>query len=146
MHLNDSKGELRSKKDRHENIGLCVAPGIFPADIKLTNWCISGHLSLHTFQHILKDTRLHDIPLILETPSHEQDEVWKTEVEVLNRLSLENSEPGSQEDKQLLETWRSEVKQVVQKAAGAEKKPTKSKKGKGGQKSGKAEVDESDEE
>lgn len=25
MHLNDSKADLGSKKDRHENIGLCVA-------------------------------------------------------------------------------------------------------------------------
>lgn len=24
MHLNDSKAALNSKKDRHENIGLCV--------------------------------------------------------------------------------------------------------------------------
>ena len=26
MHLNDSKGALASKKDRHENIGLSVRP------------------------------------------------------------------------------------------------------------------------
>lgn len=25
MHLNDSKATLSSKKDRHENIGLCVS-------------------------------------------------------------------------------------------------------------------------
>jgi AP endonuclease-1 len=35
MHLNDSKGGLGSKKDRHENLGMYVLifPHIVPADI-----------------------------------------------------------------------------------------------------------------
>ncbi|KAI0794369.1 xylose isomerase-like protein [Fomes fomentarius] len=85
-HLNDSKGALGSKKDRHENIGL-------------------GHLGLRTFAHILSDPRTRDIPLVLETPAYdvpstsgssaaardrlakEGMSVWRTEVSVLNRLS-----------------------------------------------------------
>lgn len=30
MHLNDSKAELGSHKDRHENIGLCVLSLVIP--------------------------------------------------------------------------------------------------------------------
>ncbi|GAW05563.1 AP endonuclease [Lentinula edodes] len=72
MHLNDSKTECGSKKDRHDNIGV-------------------GHLSIRTFAHILADPRVQDIPLILETPSHEESsknwDVWAKEIEVLNLLS-----------------------------------------------------------
>ncbi|KAF7291124.1 tRNA-dihydrouridine synthase 1 [Mycena indigotica] len=53
MHLNDSKTELNSKRDRHENIGL-------------------GHIGLSGFHHILNDTRFQNIPLILETPSGDE--------------------------------------------------------------------------
>ncbi|KAJ3850271.1 xylose isomerase-like protein, partial [Lentinula lateritia] len=71
MHLNDSKTDCGSKKDRHDNIGV-------------------GHLSIRTFAHILADPRLQDIPLILETPSHEESsknwDVWAKEIEVLNIL------------------------------------------------------------
>ncbi|KAF8967275.1 xylose isomerase-like protein [Flammula alnicola] len=69
MHLNDSKAEFNSKKDRHENVGL-------------------GHLGLQTFRHILSDPRTQGIPLILETPTFEQaKEVWGTEISVLQRIS-----------------------------------------------------------
>lgn len=69
MHLNDSKTEFNSKRDRHENIGL-------------------GHLGISAFQHILNDPRVQNIPLILETPSFEQPaEVWGKEIEVLMKLS-----------------------------------------------------------
>ncbi|KAF8828795.1 hypothetical protein HHX47_DHR3000191 [Lentinula edodes] len=51
----------------------------------------SGHLSIRTFAHILADPRVQDIPLILETPSHEESsknwDVWAKEIEVLNLLS-----------------------------------------------------------
>ncbi|KAJ3733791.1 xylose isomerase-like protein [Lentinula guzmanii] len=73
MHLNDSKTACGSKKDRHDNIGV-------------------GHLSIQTFAHILTDPRMQDIPLILETPSHEGSnknwDVWVKEIEVLNLLSV----------------------------------------------------------
>ncbi|KAF9457332.1 xylose isomerase-like protein [Collybia nuda] len=69
MHLNDSKTELNSKRDRHENIGI-------------------GHIGLRAFHHIFNDVRVQNIPLILETPSFElPKETWAKEIDVLNRLS-----------------------------------------------------------
>jgi deoxyribonuclease-4 len=49
MHINDSKKELGSKVDRHEEIG-------------------DGKLGLEPFRHIFNDERFFDIPKILETP------------------------------------------------------------------------------
>ncbi|KAF7290359.1 AP-endonuc-2 domain-containing protein [Mycena chlorophos] len=71
MHLNDSKTELNSKRDRHENIGL-------------------GHIGAAGFHHILNDPRFQDIPLILETPSGDEKkpgEVWAVEIAGLYSLS-----------------------------------------------------------
>ncbi|KAG7090059.1 hypothetical protein E1B28_011676 [Marasmius oreades] len=80
MHLNDSKTPCGSNKDRHDNIGM-------------------GHLKLQTFRHILIDPRVQDIPLVLETPSHEENtgnwDVWKKEIDVLNRLSSEHVPGGT---------------------------------------------------
>jgi len=49
IHLNDSKGELGSRKDRHEHIG-------------------EGRIGLDGFYHFLNDPRLAGLPGILETP------------------------------------------------------------------------------
>lgn len=49
LHLNDSKTELGSRKDRHEHIG-------------------AGHIGLTTFRRLLNDPRLAEIPGLLETP------------------------------------------------------------------------------
>ncbi|ETW86372.1 hypothetical protein HETIRDRAFT_240647, partial [Heterobasidion irregulare TC 32-1] len=68
MHLNDSKEPLGSKKDRHENIGL-------------------GALTISAFSHVLSDSRMQGIPLVLETPAHDLDAVWSAEIAALNRLS-----------------------------------------------------------
>ncbi|KAJ3513133.1 hypothetical protein NLJ89_g3121 [Agrocybe chaxingu] len=69
MHINDSKTEHGSHRDRHENIGL-------------------GHLTLQAFEHIVRDPRTRNIPLILETPSFEKaKEVWGVEINVLGRLA-----------------------------------------------------------
>ncbi|EDR06513.1 uncharacterized protein LACBIDRAFT_251065, partial [Laccaria bicolor S238N-H82] len=87
MHLNDSKTEFNSKRDRHENIGL-------------------GHLGIPAFQHILNDPRVQNIPLILETPSFEKPaEVWGKEIEVLMKLSGSsgNLEEGQGPSKKLEE-------------------------------------------
>ncbi|KAG6892920.1 hypothetical protein C0992_011881, partial [Termitomyces sp. T32_za158] len=47
-----------------------------------------GHIGIVGFHHILNDSRVQHIPLILETPSFEQPgEVWAKEIEALNRLS-----------------------------------------------------------
>jgi deoxyribonuclease-4 len=49
IHLNDSTGDLGSRKDRHDHIG-------------------KGHIGLEGFRHILNDTRLAGLPALLETP------------------------------------------------------------------------------
>ena len=49
IHLNDSKNELGSHKDRHANIGF-------------------GHIGFSTLISIVNNERLNGIPLILETP------------------------------------------------------------------------------
>jgi deoxyribonuclease-4 len=49
IHLNDSKGAVGTKRDRHEHIG-------------------QGHLGMEPFRLLLRDKRLADLPFILETP------------------------------------------------------------------------------
>ena len=49
LHLNDSKTPLGSRVDRHTHIG-------------------SGHVGLGTFRRLLRDPRLEDLPMVLETP------------------------------------------------------------------------------
>jgi deoxyribonuclease-4 len=61
MHLNDSKKELGSRVDRHENLG-------------------KGFLGLEPFKWIMADERFDHMPLVLETPD---DSVWAEEVALL---------------------------------------------------------------
>ncbi|MCF7792566.1 MAG: deoxyribonuclease IV [Candidatus Cloacimonetes bacterium] len=61
MHLNDSKKEFASNKDRHESIG-------------------KGFIGLDAFKFIMNDKRFDNIPLILETPN---SEIWKDEIKML---------------------------------------------------------------
>lgn len=49
VHLNDSRGELGSRLDRHEHIGL-------------------GRIGLEAFRLLLNDPRLRSLPMVLETP------------------------------------------------------------------------------
>ncbi|MBN1685511.1 MAG: deoxyribonuclease IV [Spirochaetales bacterium] len=65
MHLNDSKIELGSRKDRHEKLG-------------------EGYLGLDTFRHIMTDRRLNGLPFILETPD---PSAWKEEIRMLYGLA-----------------------------------------------------------
>ncbi|KAH9832888.1 AP endonuclease [Rhodofomes roseus] len=107
MHLNDSKGTLGSKKDRHQNIGL-------------------GELGLATFAHVLSDPRTRDLPLILETPAYDEPgtsasrlgkegmDVWRKEVEVLNRFG--NGVHGEGEEAKMYD-WTEEIREVVQAAS-----------------------------
>jgi len=68
IHLNDSKGKLGSKVDRHENIGR-------------------GEIGEKCFQLIMNDSRMRNLPIILETPLNVSD------AEELSLLySLEESE------------------------------------------------------
>ena len=52
IHMNDSKKEFGSRKDRHEHIG-------------------KGHIGIEAFRNIVNDKRLKNVPMILETPKHE---------------------------------------------------------------------------
>ncbi len=61
LHLNDSKCDLGSKKDRHENLG-------------------EGKIGLDCFKAIVKDKRTDNIPLILETPNESK---WMDEISLL---------------------------------------------------------------
>ncbi|OJT12507.1 hypothetical protein TRAPUB_10908 [Trametes pubescens] len=142
MHLNDSKGALGSKKDRHENIG-------------------QGHLGLRTFAHILGDPRTRDIPLVLETPAYDVPTgssaaareslatqgmgVWRAEVAVLNQLAGRSEEEVGEEE---IGEMRAEIADAVKKASKA--RDVKGKKAAGGGGSGrkskkKVEVDEDEE-
>ncbi len=49
VHLNDSKNDYETKKDRHESIG-------------------KGFLGIEPFQYIMQDPRFDDIPMVLDTP------------------------------------------------------------------------------
>ncbi len=61
MHLNDSKGGLGSKLDRHDSLGV-------------------GTIGLGCFEYIMKDNRFDGIPLILETPN---EAIWPDEIMML---------------------------------------------------------------
>ena len=64
MHLNDSKPDLGSHVDRHESIG-------------------KGKIGLEAFRFIMNDSRMDDIPLILETID---ETIWAEEIKLLYSL------------------------------------------------------------
>ncbi len=64
MHLNDSKKELGTKVDRHDNLG-------------------TGFLGKDVFSFIMNDSRFDGIPLILETP---EEEKWEEEISWLKQM------------------------------------------------------------
>ena len=64
IHLNDSKKELASRVDRHDNIG-------------------KGLLGLEVFRRMMNDTRFDDMPIILETPD---SDLWEEEINLLYSL------------------------------------------------------------
>lgn len=61
MHLNDSKGGLGSRLDRHDNLG-------------------KGVLGLEVFKSIMTDPRFDEMPLILETID---ESLWPAEIKLL---------------------------------------------------------------
>ena len=67
FHLNDSKNELGSRKDRHEHIG-------------------QGFLGIEAFRLLLHDKRFMNVPMILETPKGEKMEEDKRNLEILYSL------------------------------------------------------------
>jgi deoxyribonuclease IV len=64
MHINDSKKELGSRVDRHDNIG-------------------KGILGEDFFRLLMNDTRFDNMPLILETPD---ESLWEEEIKNLYSL------------------------------------------------------------
>ena len=65
MHLNDSKKELTTRVDRHNNIG-------------------KGFIGIDLFRRIMNDPRFDDMPLILETPD---TNLWPQEIALLYSLA-----------------------------------------------------------
>jgi deoxyribonuclease-4 len=61
MHINDSLTPFASKKDRHQSLG-------------------KGEIGIEPFKWIANDSRMDDMPLILETID---DTIWKEEIELL---------------------------------------------------------------
>jgi len=64
MHINDSKVKLGSRVDRHQSIG-------------------KGEIGLDAFKFIMNDSRMDNMPLILETID---ESIWKEEIELLYSL------------------------------------------------------------
>jgi deoxyribonuclease-4 len=66
IHLNDSKKELASRVDRHDNIG-------------------KGLLGLEVFRRMMNDPRFDEMPIILETPD---TDLWEEEISLLYSLMV----------------------------------------------------------
>jgi deoxyribonuclease IV len=74
VHLNDSKNELESKKDRHANIGY-------------------GTIGFDNLCKVVNNSKLKDVPKILETPYLGEYPPYKFEIEMLkNNTFNENLE------------------------------------------------------
>ncbi|MFA5075004.1 MAG: deoxyribonuclease IV [Candidatus Babeliales bacterium] len=67
IHLNNSKTEFNSKKDRHENI-------------------IKGQIPIKFFELIMNDKRFIDIPKILETPIITGENTHEQEIKLLKKM------------------------------------------------------------
>jgi deoxyribonuclease-4 len=74
VHLNDCKGELGSRKDRHTHIG-------------------DGNIGTDAFKFIMQDTRLDKIPKLLETPKGDDDYTMdKRNLAILKKFWKERAE------------------------------------------------------
>ena len=67
VHLNDSQHALGSRKDRHANLG-------------------AGFIGLEIFVKLALDTRLEEVPLVLETPLGEDGLGHKRDLDRLRDL------------------------------------------------------------
>ena len=68
IHINDSKNILSSHKDRHENIG-------------------KGTIGLDTLIKVINNSKLKDVPKILETPYIDGKAPYKEEIELIRKES-----------------------------------------------------------
>ena len=67
FHLNDSQGELGSKRDRHAHIG-------------------EGLIGLEGFRFLMNDERFAECPMTLETPKGDEDEMDAVNLATLRGL------------------------------------------------------------
>ncbi|XP_044157418.1 probable endonuclease 4 [Bufo gargarizans] len=67
VHLNDSKGKVGCRLDRHENIGR-------------------GHIGVEGFRKVMNEPRFNEIPMILETPASSDFEDYLDEIDLLYSL------------------------------------------------------------
>ena len=67
MHLNDSKNELGSRKDRHQSLG-------------------QGEIGWDVFRHIMQDSRFDSVPMVLETVDAT---IWADEIEALRMMAAQ---------------------------------------------------------
>lgn len=67
IHINDSQTKLSSHVDRHAPLG-------------------EGSIPLKTFQLLMNDKRLVDVPKILETPSDPEMKLWAKEIKLLKSM------------------------------------------------------------
>ncbi len=67
IHLNDSKKELATRVDRHDNVG-------------------KGFIGIDFFKRFMADKRFDNIPIILETPD---ETLWKEEIAMLREFAGE---------------------------------------------------------
>lgn len=67
IHLNDSQEPFDSHKDRHADIG-------------------KGHIPLTVFKELMNDSRLQDVPKILETPAEGGLEDYRHQIDILRRM------------------------------------------------------------
>ncbi len=65
VHLNDSKNDLGTRKDRHEHIG-------------------KGYIGIDGFRFLVNDKRLNHLPMILETPGGEK--YYRENLKILRSL------------------------------------------------------------
>ena len=75
LHLNDSRHEAGSRRDRHANIG-------------------QGHLGRAAFRRILAEPRLANVPMILETPLGGDRQGHRRDLALLRRLAPDGARPG----------------------------------------------------
>ena len=66
LHLNDSKSDVGSRVDRHDNIGM-------------------GKIGKEAFKKFMQEERLKNLAAYLETPGG--PEMWKPEIDLLRKLS-----------------------------------------------------------
>lgn len=77
MHLNDSKGDVACKADRHEHIG-------------------QGKIGLEAFRFIMNDARFDNIPMVLETPGGD----YSREIALLYSLEKTPTQQQPQQQQQ----------------------------------------------